>query len=207
MKFGLYYSQDLDWNHPDGGGYWKGKTWCGGKAFWTNNWDFPDAGKKEYTRCFEEKIKPQVTELLTGYGDIFLIWFDVPATISPQQTDELYALVKRLQPDCLVNSRIGNGHCDYTSADDNEIPDDDKGDRLFETPATLNDTWGYKSFDNNWKSADEVLRLKEHLNARGINYLLNVGPDALGRIPAPACDILREVGRRSGAAQHESDDR
>ena len=66
--------------------------------------------------------------------------------------------------------------------------------RLFETPATLNDTWGYKSFDENWKSAEEVLRLKRHLNARGINYLLNVGPDPMGRIPAPAQEILRRVG-------------
>ena len=197
LKFGLYYSQDLDWNHPHGGGYKTGKTWCGGKAYWTNNWDFPDADKKDYAICFEEKIKPQVTEILTRYGDLCLVWFDVPFTISPAQTDELYRLVKKYQPDCLVNSRIGNGYGDYTSAGDNQIPDDDKGEMLFETPATLNDTWGYKSFDNNWKSADRVIELKKHLNERGINYLLNVGPDALGRIPAPACDILREVGRRT----------
>ena len=200
LKFGLYYSQDLDWSHPHGGGYTAGKTWCGGKAYWTNNWDFPDDGKKDFSICFEEKIKPQVTEILTRYGDLCLIWFDVPFTIRPEQTDELYRLVKRWQPDCLVNSRIGNGYGDYTSAGDNQIPDDDKGDMLFETPATLNDTWGYKSFDNNWKSADEVIRLKNHLNERGINYLLNVGPDALGRIPGPACDILREVGKRTGGA-------
>lgn len=198
LKFGLYYSQDLDWSHPHGGGYTAGKTWCGNKAYWTNNWDFPDDGAKDFSICFEEKIKPQVTEILTRYGDLCLIWFDVPFTIRPEQTDELYRLVKRLQPDCLVNSRIGNGYGDYTSAGDNQIPDDDKGETLFETPATLNDTWGYKSFDNNWKSADEVIRLKNHLNERGINYLLNVGPDALGRIPGPACDILREVGKRTG---------
>ncbi len=197
LKFGLYYSQDLDWSHPHGGGYKTGKTWCGGKAYWTNNWDFPDADRKDYAICFEEKIKTQVTEILTRYGDLCLVWFDVPFTISPAQTDELYRLVKKYQPDCLVNSRIGNGYGDYTSAGDNQIPDDDKGEMLFETPATLNDTWGYKSFDNNWKSADRVIELKKHLNERGINYLLNVGPDALGRIPAPACDILREVGRRT----------
>lgn len=195
MKLGLYYSQDLDWSHPDGGGYTVGKTWCGDKAYWTNNWDFPDTAKKDYTRCFEEKIKPQVTELLTGYGDLCLIWFDTPFTISPAQTDELYALVKHYQPGCLVNSRIGNGYGDYASAGDNEIPDDDKGAMLFETPATLNDTWGYKSFDNNWKSPQEVADLRRHLNERHINYLLNVGPDALGRLPAPACSILREAAK------------
>ena len=196
LKFGLYYSQDLDWSHPHGGGYTAGKTWGGGQAYWTNNWDFPDDDKKDFSICFEEKIKPQVTEILTGYGDLCLIWFDVPFTISPAQTDELYNLVKKYQPDCLVNSRIGNGYGDYTSAGDNEIPNDDKSGMLFETPATLNDTWGYKSFDNNWKSADRVLEIKNHLAVRGANYLLNVGPDYLGRIPGPACDILREVGRR-----------
>ncbi len=70
------------------------------------------------------------------------------------------------------------------------------GEELVETPATLNDTWGYKSYDQNWKNADRVLQLKEHLNNRGINYLLNVGPDCLGRIPGPSQDILREVGKR-----------
>ena len=195
MKLGLYYSQDLDWSEPNGGGYLMGKTWCGGKGYWTNNWDFPDDAHKNYTQCFEDKIKPQVKEILTGYGDLCLIWFDTPTTISPEQSDELYQMVKTYQPNCLVNSRIGNGKGDYGSAGDNELPKDDKGEMLFETPATLNDTWGYKSFDNNWKDAREVLRIKEHLNARGINYLLNVGPDYLGRIPAPAAEILRQVGR------------
>ena len=197
LRFGLYYSQDLDWSHPHGGGYKTGKTWCGDAAYWTNNWDFPEDDKKNYSLCFEEKIKPQVKEILTGYGELCLIWFDTPNTIAPDQTDELYRMVKTYQPNCLVNSRIGNGYGDYTSAGDNEIPDDDQSAMLFETPATLNDTWGYKSFDNNWKSPEEVLRIKQHLAERGANYLLNVGPDALGRIPAPSADILREVGRRS----------
>ena len=197
LKFGLYYSQDLDWSHPHGGGYTMGKTWCGGKAYWTNNWDFPDDGKKDFSICFEEKIKPQVTEILTKYGDLCLIWFDVPGTINREQTDELYDLVKKYQPDCLVNSRIGNGYGDYTSAGDNEIPDDDKSAMLYETPATLNDTWGYKSFDSNWKSADRIIEIKKHLAVRGANYLLNVGPDYLGRIPAPSVDILREVGKKT----------
>ena len=132
---------------------------------------------------------------MTNYGNIDLIWFDTPQDITKEQSVELYNLVKKYQPNCLINSRIGNGMGDYGSAGDNEIPDDDKGDQLFETPATLNDTWGYKSFDNNWKSAEQVRAIRAHLNARGVNYLLNVGPDALGRIPGPAAEILRAVGR------------
>ena len=192
LKLGLYYSQDLDWSHPDGGGYKSGKTWCDCVAYLTNNWDFDDA-KKDYSRCFEQKIKPQVTEILSNYGDICLVWFDVPQTISPEQTEELYKLVKSLQPDCLVNSRIGNGYGDYESAEDNFIPDNAKT-HLYECPCTLNDTWGFKYYDANWKSAEKIAETKKHLNALGCNYLLNVGPDGLGRIPAPSQEILKKAG-------------
>ena len=201
LKLGLYYSQELDWHEPNGGGYSLGHTHIGNDGrfdvSWTNDWDFPDNDKKDFTQCFEGKIKTQVKEILTKYGDICLIWFDTPGDITPAQSEELFQLVKTYQPDCLVNSRIGNGLGDYQSMGDNEIPDFYVHDRLVETPATLNDTWGYKAFDNNWKNANRVIELKEHLNSRGINYLLNVGPDGLGRFPAPALDILREVGRRS----------
>ena len=195
LKLGLYYSQDLDWHEPNGGGYTRGHTNCGVMS-WTNDWDYPDNESKDYTQCFEGKIKPQVEEILRNYGELCLIWFDTPLTVSPEQSAELFRMVKRYQPDCLVNSRIGNGMGDYRSWGDNQIPDETMGEGLFETPATLNDTWGYKAFDQNWKSSDEVLRLKNHLNTRGINYLLNVGPDYLGRIPAPSEQILREVGRK-----------
>ena len=106
-------------------------------------------------------------------------------------------MVKKYQPNALVNSRIGNGLGDYTSAGDNEIPDDYK-DTLYESACTINDTWGYKPFDQNWKSAEELIKIKKYLNERGINYLLNVGPDHLGRIPAPCIDILKELGKKQG---------
>lgn len=195
LKLGLYYSQDLDWSDPDGGGYLSPHDNCGEMA-WTNDWDFPDNAHKNYTAYFERKAKPQVKEILTQYGDLCLIWFDTPHTISPKQSKELADMVHTYQPKCLVNSRIGNGMGDYRSWGDNQIPDEYMTDGLYESPATLNDTWGYKSFDNNWKDAKKVLDIKEHLNARGINYLLNVGPDYLGRLPAPAIDTLREAGRR-----------
>lgn len=194
LKLGLYYSQDLDWHEPNGGGYLHGHTNCDVMS-WTNDWDYPDNEHKHYTLCFEAKIKPQVRELLQNYGDLCLIWFDTPLTISTEQSTELVQMVKRYQPDCLINSRIGNGMGDYESLGDNEIPEGAMPEGLFETPATLNDTWGYKSFDHNWKNPQEVIRLKNHLNERGVNYLLNVGPDYLGRIPAPAQEILLNVGR------------
>lgn len=200
LKFGVYYSQELDWHEPNGGGWTRGKTWAGcsgksGDAYWVNNWDFPNDDQKDFSQCFNDKIKPQVKELLTNYGDLCLIWFDTPHTITKEQSQELFDMVKHYQPECLVNSRIGNGLGDYRSMGDNEIPDEYMKDVLVESPTTLNDTWGYKSFDNNWKDAKKVREIRKHLNERGVNYLLNVGPDALGRIPAPAIDILREVGK------------
>ncbi len=191
IKLGLYYSQDLDWHEPDGGGYTRGHTNAG--MSWTNDWDYTDNSVKDYSRCFETKIKPQVKEILTGYGDLCLIWFDTPLTLNQAQSRELYDMVKTYQPDCLVNSRIGNGLGDYRSWGDNQIPDESMKEGLYESPATLNRTWGYKAFDTDWKPASEVRRIRRHLNERGINYLLNIGPDHLGRIPAPACDILLEA--------------
>ena len=200
LKFGLYYSQALDWRERNAGGW--GKE-CGLNVegmSWGNTWDFPTHEGKDYAEVFERKIKPQVKEILTNYGDLCLIWFDTPWTINPAQSKELYDMVKKYQPNCLLNSRIGapGVQYDYVSWGDNEIPEEyQDGSLLFETPATLNDTWGYKAYDQNWKNAQEIIRIKNHLNERNINYLLNVGPDYLGRIPGPSADILREVGKRS----------
>ncbi len=120
-------------------------------------------------------------------------------------------MIKKYQPNALINSRIGNSYGDYRSCADNQV-DFAKGSNeegteyskavgartgLIEVPATLNDTWGFKYFDNNWKSAEKIIETKERLNSQDVNYLLNVGPDHLGRIPAPSVDILREVGKRN----------
>ena len=195
MKLGLYYSQAIDWAHPDGLSY-TGCLNCDVMS-WGNEWDYPDNSKKNYRRCYEEKIKPQVKELLTKYGELCLIWFDTPFGLAPEYSLELYHMVKTYQPRCLVNSRIGNGLGDYTSAGDNQIPDEDMGERLFESPVTLNDTWGFKAQDQNWKSPERILGLKNHLNRRGINLLLNIGPDALGRFPAKSVEILEDLGKHS----------
>lgn len=193
LKLGLYYSQDLDWHEQNGGGFNPYEL----NVFdmhWTNNWDFPNDADKNYEQYFRAKVIPQVTELLTKYGDIALMWFDTPISISANLSKELFDLVKSLQPNCLVNSRIGNSLGDYVSMGDNEIPDEYMNDVLVESPTTLNNTWGFKYYDDDWKDAEKVMAIKNHLNSRGVNYLLNVGPDHLGRIPAPAIEILKKVG-------------
>jgi alpha-L-fucosidase len=191
LKLGLYYSQALDWHEPDGGGAEGGHSNHG--MSWTNDWDYPDNQAKRFERYFERKALPQVRELLTGYGALGAIWFDTPFTITRAQSQTLYDLVRELQPDCLVNSRLGNGLGDYGSLGDNSFPAGAvAGD--WEVPATLNDTWGYKHFDHNWKSAGDVVRVLGRLAGLGVNYLLNVGPTAEGLFPAASVDILEAVG-------------
>jgi len=212
MKLGIYYSQALDWRERDAGG-WEASSGLNCGMSWGNTWDFPDNTGKDYTRVFERKIKPQVRELLTNYGELGLIWFDTPHTIQPHQSRELYEMVKKYQPNCLINSRIGirsyqrdyiqakeEGRpvpdipFDYASWGDNELPESvQKSGMLFESPVTLNHTWGYKPFDQDWKSPEEILRIRRHLQKRNINLLLNVGPDPLGRIPAPCVDALLQA--------------
>lgn len=193
IKLGLYYSQELDFHEEHGGGVHYIDPWL--NCEWANNWDFPDKEKKDFNICLEKKIKPQLQELLTKYGDLLLIWCDDPCEITPTQSQEVYDWIKSFQPDCLVPSRVGNGLGDIHSFEDNKLPEENWED-LGEACVTMNHTWGYKSFDNGWKSVDEILEIKERCNSRGVNLLLNVGPDALGRIPAPSVDILKEIGKR-----------
>ena len=199
MKLGLYYSQNIDWHEPHGGGYdmkfyhsnHKGVDGDPGMS-WDNDWDFPNRAEKNYRICFEKKIKPQVKEILTNYGELCLIWFDTPLDIPEDCSRELFEMVKKYQPNCLVNSRIGNGMGDYRSMGDNKLPEE-YSDALIESPITLNHTWGYKSFDNDWKNPERVREIYEKCRKCGANLLLNIGPDHLGRLPAPALDILNKV--------------
>ena len=179
IKLCFYYSQTQDWHEPDGNG---------------NTWDWPDESKKNFTKYLEEKVKPQVRELLTNYGPIGLIWFDTPKTITRQQSAELVNLVHELQPMCLVSGRVGHGLGDYDSAGDNQIS---VGvvKRDWETPVTMNDTWGFKKDDHNWKSTAVLIRQLVQIASRGGNYLLNVGPTSEGVIPQPSVERLAEVGQ------------
>jgi alpha-L-fucosidase len=179
IRLCFYYSQTQDWHEPDGVG---------------NTWDFPDESKKDFNRYFQNKVIPQVRELLTQYGPIGLIWFDTPRNMTKEQSTELANLVHTLQPECLVNGRVGNGMGDYDSAGDNQISFA-KGAREWETPVTLNDTWGFKRDDNHWKSPEVLIRQLATTVSQGGNYLLNVGPTADGIIPFQSVYRLEEVGK------------
>ncbi|MHB9036433.1 MAG: alpha-L-fucosidase [Armatimonadota bacterium] len=191
VRLCVYYSQSLDWHERGGGGFDADRLNFG--MSWCNDWDFQNVSKSEFTDYFERKVKPQVRELLTQYGPIGEIWFDCPFTISLEQSQELYDMVRSIQPDCIMNSRLGNGLGDFGSLGDNQI----SGcvlDGDYETVATLNDTWGYKSFDQNWKSTRDVLTLLTSSVGKKVNYVLNIGPTGEGVIPEAILKVLGELG-------------
>ena len=180
LKMCFYYSQALDWEDPDAFG---------------NTWDFQEE-QKVYRRFLDGKCKTQLKELLTEYGEISLIWFDMPKGMTVDESLELKAYVKQFQPDCLVSGRVNMNQTigDYGSMGDNEFPSG-KLPGHWETPATLNNTWGYRPSDHNWKTPEELLRLLIELLSKGMNYLLNIGPMPDGRIPQESVEILTEMGR------------
>ncbi len=148
----------------------------------------------EFQKYLDKKVKPQLTELLTGYGSIGIMWFDVPYHITKKQCADLANLVHKLQPDCLINSRIGFDNYDYFSAGDNRVLSI-SSTKDWETPATMNDSWCNKVDDHNWKSAEALIGLLVKINSRGGNYLLNVGPTGEGIFPEKSVAILKQVGK------------
>ncbi len=177
IRLCFYYSQTQDWHHPNGDG---------------NNWDY-DESKKDFPKYLNELVKPQVREITTQYGPIGLIWFDTPRRITKEQSVELADLVHSIQPDCLVSGRIGHDVGDYRSTGDNQLPVKVL-DYDWETPVTLNDTWGFRRDDHNWKSPQTLIRQLVDVVSKNGNYLLNVGPTSEGLIPKASVDRLLEVG-------------
>jgi alpha-L-fucosidase len=184
MRLGFYYSQSQDWHEPGGAG---------------NTWDFgpdqdPDGKElKPYDTYLRDKAEPQVRELLTGYGPVALIWFDTPRMMTPERGQRFADLVRSLQPNTLIDGRLGT-EGDYRSTGDNVIPPE-ASNEAWETPATINDTWGFRRDDTNWKSPGQIAFKLVDIVSKGGNYLLNVGPTAEGVIPQASQDILRTVGR------------
>lgn len=177
IKLGFYYSQFQDWHEPNGGG---------------NHWDF-DESKKNYQQYYASKSIPQIKELLTHYGNIGLIWFDTPGNMNADDSRKFMEEVQKLQPNCLISSRVGNGLGDYIDFGDGEIPHGIVK-KPWEAIFTHNDSWGFSSFDHNFKSPSEVIRLLCTIASKGGNLLINVGPDATGRIPRPSVDYFRIMG-------------
>lgn len=181
IKLGFYYSQAQDWNN--------GGAATGGK------WD--PAQQHDMDDYVDHVAVPQVKEICSNYGSDVpaIIWWDTGNEISHQQAEKLYQTVKELKPNIIMNDRLGGGFRGDTVTPEQHIPPRGYPDRNWETCMTINDTWGFKRDDNNWKSSETLIRDLCDIASKGGNYLLNVGPTAQGVIPPPEAERLAQIGR------------
>ena len=157
-----------------------------------------DPNDPRVIRYIEGQLKPQLRELIVNY-DPALLWFDgewVPWWTEEHGKD-LETFCRKLKPDLIINNRVGkrlttDGDFDTSEG---EIPPTGISHRLWETCMTLNDTWGYKKNDHHWKQSPEVVAKLREIRGKGGNFLLNVGPDGNGVIPAETLKILHETGK------------
>ncbi|MBN2432419.1 MAG: alpha-L-fucosidase [Acidobacteria bacterium] len=182
MPLGFYYSI-MDWHHPQATGA-----------------DFP--------KYRDGYMIPQLEELLAGYGDIGVLWFDGYwiDEWTEAQGRALYDHLRGIRPDLIINNRIGrcrekegmsqSAECagDFGTPEQ-EIPAEGLPGVDWETCMTMNDTWGFKADDHNWKSADVLIRQLVDVASKGGNFLLNVGPTAEGLIPPSSVERLQRMGR------------
>jgi len=179
IKLGFYYSQAQDWCHP--GGAAAGKKWDAAQA----------GDMDEYIRTI---AAPQVREILTNYGHISILWWDTPYDMNKERADMLLPLLK-LQPGIITNNRL----CEDIYQGDFRTPEQDIPpdglDYDWETCMTMNETWGYKSYDNDWKSSKTLIRNLIDIASKGGNYLLNAGPTSEGEIPGASIKRLKAIGK------------
>ncbi|WP_055392194.1 alpha-L-fucosidase [Flagellimonas eckloniae] len=197
LDFGVYYSHGNDWMDGTDGNSLRIKkrndslgiyAHMTGKNYW-------DPSPNTYESYFENKAYPQISELLALMPKLKLIWFDGDGNINEEQSFRFYKLVYDINPSVLVNRRVGFGFGDYEDAGDNKIPSvKEVLEKQWETCGTTNGSWGFKSYDDNWKSTTEILYYFIDIASKGGNYLLNIGPDGNGDVPIASANILREVG-------------
>jgi alpha-L-fucosidase len=189
-----WYHSIMDWHHPD---YLPRRDW-------EVNRSSEDA---DYER-FVTYLKNQLKELVNNYGDIGVLWFDGEweETWTPERGWEIYRYIKTMDPDLIVNNRVGKGRAGmsgYTQkgefagdfgTPEQEIPATGWPGVDWETCMTMNDHWGWNKNDHNWKSAEDLLKKLADIASKGGNFLLNVGPRPDGTFPDEAVDRLSAMG-------------
>jgi alpha-L-fucosidase len=190
IKLGFYYSQAQDWNNPGGSAASSksGQPTVDDK----NHWDVAQQGSMD--DYIDRVAVPQVRELLTNYGSVAVLWWDTPVGMNTERAEKLLPLLK-LQPHLVTNNRLDkNKSTGDFQTPEQKIPATGLPGMDWETCMTLNRTWGYRSYDHDWKSTETLLRNLVDIASKGGNYLLNIGPNSLGEIPAPSIERLREIG-------------
>ena len=176
INFAMYYSL-IDWNFPYA------------YPISSHNCDFITPQHHEFS-------KAQVTELLTNYGPISELWFDMGSN-QPEQSKELYELVHKLQPDCMVSGRLGNGWYDFAVMADNKYPEGALQAPWQSAASMFDETWSYRSWQkrgDKHEKAMEKLRSLINVVSHGGNFLLNIGPRGDGSVVEFESDVLKEIG-------------
>ena len=191
-----FYHSIMDWHHPDA------------QAPFYPKYNDTSKSNPNFDRYVEYYLKGQLKELVQNYGPLGILWFDGEwvRDWTREMGWDMFDYCLSLQPDIIVNNRVGNGRQgmqglsksrefagDYGTPEQ-EIPATGLPGVDWETCMTMNDTWGYKSYDNNWKSREELLHKLVDIASKGGNFLLNVGPTAEGLIPGPSVERLAAIG-------------
>lgn len=177
VDFAVYYSL-IDWNYPH--------------AYPISSHNADPLTDEHY-----EFNKKQVEEIMTNYGDISEIWFDM-GSLTPAQSKGLYDLVNRLQPQCMISGRLGNDYVDFSVMPDNKYPDYKLGIPWQTAASMFDETWGYRSWQKRGSIQDKVNKKITSLIkviSRGGNYLLNIGPRGDGSVVEFERDVLLEMGK------------
>lgn len=194
LRFCIYHSI-MDWHHPD---------W-GTREPWRGNAPNPSPDMDDYTAF----MKAQLRELLTGYGDVGVLWFDGEweDAWTHRRGRDLDDYVRSLQPGIIINNRVDKGRHGmegFTKEErfrgdfgtpEQQIPVNGIPGADWESCMTMNGSWGYSKVDQNWKTATDLIRNLVDIASKGGNYLLNVGPTAEGEIPRPSVERLRAIGQ------------
>ncbi len=196
LKFGLYYSHNIDWENPN--------SYIGDKELIQrmNTVDF-DPAKMDRSVYLKEKSFPQLKELLTNYGTIDIIWFDMGKGLNDDEIRQFVKVARELQPNIIISSRLGDEVApkdankdmlfDFYTPNDNYFT----GDQLampWEMAGTTNSSWGYRKSDHEWRQPNMMLSSLIASASRNGNYLLNVGPSGNGEIPHEAVENLKVAG-------------
>jgi len=191
-----FYHSIMDWHHPDAQG-----------PFYPD-YNTDRRSNPNFARYAENYLKPQLKELVVNYGPLGVLWFDgewIPEW-TEQQGKDLYKYVLGLQPDIIINNRVGKGRKGMEGLSKSEedagdfgtpeqqIPSKGLPGVDWETCMTMNDHWGYCRADENWKSTENLLQKLADIASKGGNFLLNVGPTSEGLIPQPSVERLAAVG-------------
>lgn len=198
LRAGFYYSL-IDWHHPD---------------FIIDPHIGPQREVADKTALnagrvqsrYAQYMRDQVTELLTDYGDIDLMWFDFSypkedgsgKSYKDWESEKLFALVRKLRPKILIDDRLdlaGSGN--FVTPEQYQPtawPTVNNTKVVWEACQTLSGSWGYHRDESSWRSPEQLIHTLIDCVSKGGNLLLNVGPTARGEFDDRALSCLKSIG-------------